>query len=265
MRSLRLVGLFVFLFGGLFILSGCGKKESSSHSHEDEREGGEGHGHSHGEESSSGASFKAGSGVIVTEETKKILNLQTAEVSEQRIPNLIHFTVQVFGEKHRPSVDALDHSGCDVQGSGFLSALDAASIKAGQPLQLTKGSNVLKGVVLAVQKAQALGEVEIVVGAFNAGSIVKDGEFVPARISLPPKEAVPSIPKSSLLRTAEGTFTYVVNGEAYLRTPVKPGSEADGWVEVTDGLLPGDEVVTKPVETLWLIELRATKGGGHSH
>ena len=36
-------------------------------------------------------------------------------------------------------------------------------------------------------------------------------------------------------------------------------------VEITDGLLAGDQVVTKPVETLWLIELRATKGGGHSH
>jgi len=37
------------------------------------------------------------------------------------------------------------------------------------------------------------------------------------------------------------------------------------WVEIVDGLLAGDAVVTKPVQTLWLIELRATKGGGHSH
>jgi hypothetical protein len=30
-------------------------------------------------------------------------------------------------------------------------------------------------------------------------------------------------------------------------------------------LLEGDTVVTRPVQTLYLIELRATKGGGHSH
>ena len=30
-------------------------------------------------------------------------------------------------------------------------------------------------------------------------------------------------------------------------------------------LLAGDQIVVKPVQTLWLIELRATKGGGHSH
>ena len=119
--------------------------------------------------------------------------------------------------------------------------------------------------VLSVQKAQSLGEVEIVVGVFNAGSVLKEGAFVPARIALPAKEGTPSIPKSSLLRTAEGTFAYVVNGDAYLRTPVKLGAEGEEWIEVADGLLAGDEVVTKPVETLWLIELRATKGGGHSH
>ncbi len=73
------------------------------------------------------------------------------------------------------------------------------------------------------------------------------------------------VPQSALLRTSEGTFVYAVNGDAYFRTAVKVGTEADGWVEITDGLLAGDAVVTKPVQTLWLIELRATKGGGHSH
>jgi multidrug efflux pump subunit AcrA (membrane-fusion protein) len=56
-----------------------------------------------------------------------------------------------------------------------------------------------------------------------------------------------------------------VNGEAYQRTAVKTGAEADGLVEITDGLLEGDSVVTKPVESLYLVELRAVKGGGHSH
>ena len=67
------------------------------------------------------------------------------------------------------------------------------------------------------------------------------------------------------MRAADGTFVYTINGNAYFRTAVKIGAEAEGFVEVTDGLLSGDVVVTKPVEKLWLIELRATKGGGHSH
>ena len=79
------------------------------------------------------------------------------------------------------------------------------------------------------------------------------------------EEAVAAIPQSALLRTTEGSFVYAVNGDAYFRTAVKTGAEVDGWIEITDGLLAGDQVVTRPVETLWLIELRATKGGGHSH
>lgn len=174
--------------------------------------------------------------------------------------------MQVFGEKHHHLLNPEDHTGCDVHGSGFVSTNTAAVLKTGQPVELLKSTNApLGGVVLAVQKALALGESEIVIGVSNATAALKPGEFIPARINLQREEAVPVIPQSALLRTSEGTFVYAVNGDAYFRTAVKTGSEADGWVEITDGLLAGDQVVTKPVQTLWLIELRATKGGGHSH
>jgi multidrug efflux pump subunit AcrA (membrane-fusion protein) len=64
------------------------------------------------------------------------------------------------------------------------------------------------------------------------------------------------------LRAVDGTFVYAVNGDSYFRTAVKVGAESESMVEITDGLLAGDAVVTKPVDVLWLIELRATKGGG---
>ena len=57
----------------------------------------------------------------------------------------------------------------------------------------------------------------------------------------------------------------VQNGDHLLRTPVTTGVENAEHVEITDGIYVGDVVATHPVETLYLIELRATKGGGHSH
>ena len=142
----------------------------------------------------------------------------------------------------------------------------AASIKVGQSVKILANTNThLAGSVIAVQKALALGESELVVALSNGPTRLKASEFLPAVISMPRNESVPAIPQSALLRTAEGTFVYAVNGDAYFRTSVKVGAEAEGWIEVVDGLLPGDQVVTKPVQTLWLIELRATKGGGHSH
>ena len=243
--------------------AGCGRKEGDGHG-KDKAEGNDGHDHE--AEAPTGASFKPGKGVIVAEETKKLLGVEIADVADRKLPNQIRFTVQVFGEKHHHLRNLEDHSGCDVHGSAFLPADAAAFAKPGQPVQVLKDTNSpLGGVVLAVQKALALGESEVVIGVSNATAALKSGEFVPARINLPRDEAVAAVPQSALLRTPEGTFVYAVNGDAYFRTAVKVGSEADGWVEITDGLLAGDQVVTKPVQTLWLIELRAVKGGGHSH
>lgn len=266
MKLLRLTTLTIVLAATL-ALAGCGKKHDARGGQDDGKEKAEGKddGHGHGEEAPA-ASFKPGKGVIVTKETRKILGVEVVDVAERKLPNQIRLTVQVFGQKHHHALNERDHSGCDVHSSGFLSTTDADRVKAGQPVQVLKGtSGALAGVVLSVQKALALGESEIVVGISNAMTALKQGEFAPARINLPRDAAVAAIPQSAVLRTPEGTFAYAVNGEAYLRTAVKVGAEADGWVEISDGLLPGDQVVTKPVETLWLIELRATKGGGHSH
>lgn len=256
MKVLRFIAFFPALLVSATLFVGCGHKEGDGH----------GGGHGHGQESPSGASFKAGKGVTVTDETRKILGVEVADVAERKLPNQIRFTVQVFGEKHHHLLNQDDHSGCDMHGSGFLSTNTAAAVSAGQPVHLLKNTNnPLSGVVLAVQKALALGESEIVIGISNATAALKPGEFVPARISVLRDDSVAAIPQSALLRTSEGSFVYAVNGNAYFRTAVKTGVEADGWIEITDGLLAGDQVVIQPVQTLWLIELRAVKGGGHSH
>jgi hypothetical protein len=266
MKTLRVPAILPTLFVFAALLVGCGHKEGDGHDHGKEEAHGKDDGHGHEEESPSGASFKAGKGVVLTDETRGILGVEIADVGERRLPNLIRFTVQIFGEKHHPQQNPDDHSGCDVHGSGFVSTNIAAYVKAGQPVELLVGTNVpLAGVVLGVHKALALDEAEIVVATSNATAVLKSGEFARARINLPRNEAVVAIPQAALLRTSEGTFVYAVNGDAYFRTAVKIGTEADDWVEITDGLLDGDQVVTQPVQTLWLIELRATKGGGHSH
>ncbi|MFO1511948.1 MAG: efflux RND transporter periplasmic adaptor subunit [Verrucomicrobiota bacterium] len=248
------------------LLAGCGKHDAGDgHQHDGEKAEGKGDEHGH-EESPSGASFKPGKGVIVTDETRKILGIETAEVTEQKLPAQLRFNLQVFGEVHHHDLRLEDHAGCDVHGSGFLSPDKAASVRAGLPVEIQSRSNgVFRGVVLDVHKELALGESEVVVGVSNANVQLKPGEFLSASVALPSHDAVAVIPRSALLQTSEGTFVYAVNGDAYFRTAVKIGGEADGLLEITDGLLAGDAVVTKPVETLYLIELRATKGGGHSH
>ncbi len=270
MKPTRLI-VFIWALLAITILGvGCGReegdsqhKEESGRGHDEEQSGGKEEEH---EESPSGASFKPGKGIILTDETRKILNVETADVTEEKLPQVIRFNVQVFTQTHRFANADEFHSGCDIHGSGSLSPDKVAMLEPKQPVKVvTASKETLDGFVVAVQKTPAHGESEIIVGITSAGAKIKDGEFVTAAVILPREEAVTVIPQSALLKTAEGTFVYVLNGTAYYRTAVKTGSESDDKIEIIDGLFAGDQVVTSSVETLWLIELRATKGGGHSH
>ena len=257
---LRLTTLFALL-GLAFVLTGCGK----GHDHEHEK-GEAAAGHGHGEESPSGASFKAGKGVILTDETRQSLGVETMDVTERKLSLEIRFPAQVFGEEHKPTAAEMHHAECTAKAAGLMAQEKASQVRPGQPAQLAnKAGESFGGVILGINKALAIGDVEVVVGVTNSGERLKPGDFLSVRVSISREQAVMAVPKSAVLRTAEGTFVYTQNGDAHFRTAIKTGAEAEGFVEVTDGLLSGDVVVTKPVEKLWLIELRATKGGGHSH
>ncbi len=69
------------------------------------------------------------------------------------------------------------------------------------------------------------------------------------------------VPVQALLRTSEGVFVFVQNGQRWLRTAVKFGVESNGSVQVADGLLEGDVIAVAGVRDLWLAELQAVKGG----
>ena len=69
MKALLSIALVSALLAAGSLLGGCGHKEGDGHDHGKEAGHGKDDGHGHEEESPSGASFKAGKGVSVTEET----------------------------------------------------------------------------------------------------------------------------------------------------------------------------------------------------
>lgn len=70
-----------------------------------------------------------------------------------------------------------------------------------------------------------------------------------------------AIPEPALLRTVKGDFVYVVNGEWFLRTPVKAGVRDSSHFAIEDGLYEGDKIVIRGARELWLAELQAINGG----
>ena len=167
MKSHSLITLIVALAVAGLTLTGCGRKhdESDGHSHGKEKAEGKDDGHGHGEEAPSGASFKPGKGVILTDETRQSIGVETAEVAERRLPLVIQFNAQVFGENHKPTADEAEHTQCTAKASGLLSQTQAVSLQTGQGVTLKpKSGEALGGIVLRVNKALAIGDAEVVVG-----------------------------------------------------------------------------------------------------
>lgn len=215
----------------------------------------------HEEEAPSGASYKDGKGVLVKDETKSLMGLETAEVTEKTLARSIEFTTQVYrAAGHGVPVPWL--------ATGTLPASRLTGARVGQEVTLrADDGTTFNGRLqkLYASSGRARDEAEAVVSFTGPSPEAQPALFLQATLTLPGTGKSLTVPRSAVLRTAEGSFVYAVNGEAYQRTAVKTGAEADGLVEITDGLLEGDSVVTRPVESLYLVELRATKGGGHSH
>jgi multidrug efflux pump subunit AcrA (membrane-fusion protein) len=209
-----------------------------------------------------GASFKEGVGVLMGAETKAAIGLALAEVEESNAPVEIHLTAQVYRAAHEVSQNQGEPAGF-AYASAWVDPAEAKRLTPGLPLRIPGAT----GTVLRVDRTMAAsgGRVEALLQVQDGERVWKIGDFVPAMPVLPEETSVAVISREALLETAYGPFVYVLNGEAYLRTAVTTGARRGDFVEITDGLYNGDQVVVRPVETLYLIELRATKGGGHSH
>ena len=184
-----------------------------------------------------GAQFRKGEGFTLTDEMAKSIGLTIAEVSEERITPILTLTLQAT------------QVGREI--SGWLTTEQAAHLQPGMEMTLDSGG---KAHVLRISP----GDFEMVA---EAEVPLEPGIPVKASFHFPPGPSTTAVPRSSLLTTAEGNFVYTKNGKFFVRTPVKIGTTGTDLVEITDGLYPGDENVTAPVQSLWLAELQVLRGG----
>lgn len=256
----------------LVLVAGCGPKaaehsKEDGHGHEEKAEGGEG-GHEHGAEES-GTSFKEGKGIQLTDEARKALEVTVAEVTSQKLNPSIKVTAQVY-RTARESGGSSERSGF-AYASAFVDGHVAKLLKKGEEITAflsVPGSASIRGILKSVDTSlvASTDKAEILAEFPDPENLLKMGEFV--TVDLPESTAsqdVVAVPIASVLDTAAGKFAYVQNGDSLLRTPITTGPAGGEFVEVTDGLYEGDTIAVTGAEALYLIELRATKGGGHSH
>lgn len=239
--------LVVAAFPLAVMLGGCG--ENTNHAET---------GHGEEAEESSNATFKAGRGLQFAPEVVAALGLRSVEASERPLAHSISLVAQVYSDGERPRAVAL------------VSTEQAASLKPGlrATIQGQKDNVPMQEAELvAISRIaeKAARQVELIFSLPAGTHAASAGETIALNLVLTTGDAVLTVPRSALLDAASGTFVYVVNGDSYLRTAVKIGGADAEYVEITDGLYTGDTVVAAPVNQLWLVELRLTKGGGHSH
>ena len=208
-----------------------------------------------------GALYKKDQGVALTDTMKAAIGLKVAEVGEEKVAP--SFTVALHVMAGTASIQRVAFSPTVNAASGWLTTEQAAIVKSGLEVELspeTPDAPRERGVVKSVEKApyQTLGDFEVTV---ECATPLQTGTRVLATFRAPAGEAVTAIPRSALLKTAEGTFVYAVNGDFYVRTPVKVGALNDYHAEITEGLYTGDQIVVSPVMSLWLAELQVLRGG----
>jgi len=250
-----------------FTMTGCGEKHSESDGHVHD---GHGHGHEEGHEEGGGANFKEGAGIELTGEAREAIGLETAEVSEQKLALEFSATARVFHAAHQHGNEFPGHKDGHAYANAIIPATTADLLKIGQAVELNRPSHPagakLQGRLnrLDRETARAIGQVEAVIEIPDPDERLEFGAFLNARFAGAERAAM-VIPRSALVDAATGTFVFAQNGERWLRTSVKVGGANRSHVEILDGLFEGDVVVSKGATDLWLIELRFTKGGGHSH
>ncbi len=256
-----------------------GGKDDHGHGGEDEHghgEEGEGDGHGHGgheghAEEKTGAEYSKTKGILIHDEAAEVIKLKTSKAYTEDLALEFTTTARVYQVDHKHPPGEVD---------GELSkthALATAIITTAQADMLEEGHAVIvqhvgmkdktdKGILVRLDRttAEAIGQVEALIAIPASDHKEEFGSFLQVTFSGKAIETT-AIPKSALLNAATGNFVYVEHEGRFLKTPVEVGTIGSEHIGIIKGVEPGDVVVSNGTVGLWLIELRFTKGGGHSH
>ncbi len=128
-----------------------------------------------------------------------------------------------------------------------LAEIDLPRVAPGQTVLMRSVGSVepLTGTVRLVEPtidtATRLGRARITI---DSTDLVRSGMFMDAEILIAERETV-AVPVTAVGSSAEGTTVMKVADGVVSRVPVKTGIRDGGWIEVLEGIAPGDSIVTK--------------------
>ena len=137
---------------------------------------------------------------------------------------------------------------------------DLGKIKVGQAASVRAVSypeQVFPGKVALIDPnlEPASRTVKVWIQLANPQALLKPNMFARAGIVLKRNEAALTIPNAAIIEANGEKFVFVREGDKFKRVEITVGAKDEEYSEITDGLVPGDEVVTqgnRQVYTLWL-------------
>jgi multidrug efflux pump subunit AcrA (membrane-fusion protein) len=87
--------------------------------------------------------------------------------------------------------------------------------------------------------------VEVRLRVKNPGEILKINMAVNVFFLADKEEETIVVPRAAVLGSGGDRLVFIEDGNKYLRTPVVTGIENDKWIEIMEGVAPGDVVVTQ--------------------
>jgi biotin carboxyl carrier protein len=126
---------------------------------------------------------------------------------------------------------------------------------------------------IAAEADEATGTIEAAFHVPNPDKILRPGMKAEFSIVVSKREGVMSIPRAAVQGDAAERFVYIKDYElknAFVKAAVVLGSQNDQFVEVKEGLLPGDEVVTRGAYALGFagkgsVSLKEALDAAHGH
>jgi membrane fusion protein, multidrug efflux system len=131
----------------------------------------------------------------------------------------------------------------------YLTEAEVYRISPGQKIKLTTDvypNESFAGIVtfISPQANQAYNYLAEITAANNKNTPLRSGTFVYADFSAKTARKVILIPREAIIESTRNASVYTVkNGKAVLRS-IKVGAEYDGNIQVTEGLQPGEQVIT---------------------
>ena len=131
----------------------------------------------------------------------------------------------------------------------FLPERVVQDLAVGQPVEIrpdVDAGGPLPGSVLRIAPSvdPATSTVKVTLRVADGGGSTRVGSFVRARITTDVHKDCVAVPKRALVSEAGAAYLFVAEADSARRVPVVTGYADDDFVEITEGVAPGQAVIT---------------------